>query len=140
MTTPLKGYGLDYKRKPNIALFKRNGDSWLHLISFCEVKNKADPSTEKESYIELTGKSACLLFMQDGRHVTPSIRILGSKIYFTIFDRGGSVSTSGFDIHEDPEPFLRIIISLSCYHDKPDILGLDTSIAWEKKRARHVPP
>ncbi|KAN0074444.1 hypothetical protein V8E55_011856 [Tylopilus felleus] len=95
-TTLLKGYGLDYKRKPDIALFECNSDSWPHLISFYEVKNKADTSTEKESYIELA----------DGRHIAPSICILSSKIYFTLFNRGGSISTCGFDIHDNPETFL----------------------------------
>ncbi|KAG6370270.1 hypothetical protein JVT61DRAFT_12218 [Boletus reticuloceps] len=77
-TIPLKGYGLDSKRKPDIALFKRKGDTWPHLVSFCEVKNKADASTERDSYIKVAGKSACLLFMQDSCHVAPSIHILGS--------------------------------------------------------------
>lgn len=133
---------MDSKRKPDISLFEPNGDSWPHLVTFCEVKNKADASTEKDSYIELAGKSACLLFMQDGRHLAPSIRILGSDIYFTLFDRGGSISTCGFNIHDSPNVFLRIIIGLSCYRDQPNILGSDTSITWETKRKtrRLTPP
>ncbi|KAN0086062.1 hypothetical protein V8E55_007196 [Tylopilus felleus] len=95
-TTPLKGYGLDSKRKPDISLFEPNSNGWPHLVAFCEVKSKADTSTEKKSYIELAGKSACLLFMQDSRHIAPSICILGSSIYSSLFDRGGSISTCGF--------------------------------------------
>ncbi|KAF8432117.1 hypothetical protein L210DRAFT_865120, partial [Boletus edulis BED1] len=57
-------------------------------------------------YIELAGKLACLLFMQNGRHIAPSICILGSKIYLTIFNCSWLISTCSFDIHENPEIFL----------------------------------
>jgi hypothetical protein len=52
------------------------------------------------------------------------------------FDRGGSVSTVAFDIHENPEVFLRIRLGVSTA-SMADI-GFDERVFWdgcEKKRA-----
>ena len=45
-----------------------------------------------------------------------------------IFDRGGSLSTAGFDIHRHPDVFLHILISVSS--GPLSTLGFDTSIQW----------
>ena len=54
--------------------------------------------------------------------------MLGTSIYLTIFDRGGSLSTAGFDIHCHPDVFLRILIGVSS--GPLSTLGFDTSIQW----------
>lgn len=71
-----------------------------------------------------------MLYAQDGRHAALCIRILGSKIYLTIFDRGGSLSTTGYDIHLCPRAFLRILIGVSCA--SLSTLGFNTSIRWRQ--------
>ena len=126
--TPLKG--VEAVRKPDISSFFPGSQTldWRHLISFCEVKNRCTPVNERKSYVEAAGKASCLLYAQDGRHLAPCIRILGSSIYLTIFDRGGSLSTAGFDIHSHPEVFLRILIGVSAA--PLSTLGFDASIKW----------
>ena len=94
------------------------------------MKNRAGKTNEKSSYIEAAGKASCLLYAQDGRHATFFIRILGPEIFFTIFDRGGSLSTCGYNIHQFPRTFLRILIGISCA--SLSTLGFDKSIRWQQ--------
>jgi hypothetical protein len=82
-------------------------------MAFGEVKSKKSPKTIRSSYVECAGKAAFILYAQDGRHAVPCIRILGTHIYFDIFDRGGSITTAGFDIHDHPKIFLRILLGLA---------------------------
>jgi hypothetical protein len=78
----------------------------------------------------MAGKVALLLYAQDGRHSAPCIRLLGPLIYLTFFDRGGSLSTSGFDIHKHPELFLRILIGITA-NPLAD-LGFDETIVQDR--------
>ena len=127
-TTPLKG--ADASRKPDIScLFPHSPDlDWKNLVTFCEVKNRGGAANERVSYIEAAGKASCLLYAQDSRHSVPCIRMLGPSIYLTIFDRGGLLSTAGFNIHQRPDIFLRILIGVSA--GPLSALGFDTSIQW----------
>ena len=90
----------------------------------------------KKSYTKIAGKTTLLLYAQDGRHSTPCLQILGHSIVLTFFDRGGSLSTSAIDINQQPEEFLRILVSLSCAC--PDHLGFDETIIWEKDGRKRV--
>ena len=90
----------------------------------------------KKSYIEVAGKTVLLLYAQDGRHSAPCLQILGHSVVLTFFDRGGSLSTSTIDINQQPEEFLRILVGLSCA--RPDHLGFDESILWEKDGKKRV--
>ena len=78
-----------------------------------EVKKSYNEDSKKESYIKLASKAAFLLEAQDGRYATPGIRLLGSDIILTLFDRGGSISTHPLDIHQFPEEFLRILLGIT---------------------------
>lgn len=130
-THPLNGG--DAARSPSLSCWIAPGSrfEWGHLATFAEVKMQGGKDNEKLSYIETADKASCMLYAQDGRHAAPCIRILGSKIYFMIFDRGGSLSTCGYDIHQHPDKFLRILIGLtSAPHN---ILGFDISIKWGQK-------
>ncbi|KAF8547632.1 hypothetical protein OG21DRAFT_1490051 [Imleria badia] len=107
---------------------------WRFIATFCEVKNRATPMNENLSYLEVAGKSSCLLYAQDGCHAAPAIHILGSSIYLTIFYCSGSLSTCGFDIHDCLEQFLRILVGLSYERPSdphyPSSLGVDTTLHW----------
>jgi len=95
------------------------------------VKNCDRKDNEKSSYIETAGKTSCLLYAQDGHHAVPCIRILGSHIYFTLFDHGGSLSTCSYDIHHSPHNFLRIHIGVTS--GSLHTLGFNVSINWRQK-------
>ncbi|KIM55158.1 hypothetical protein SCLCIDRAFT_135289 [Scleroderma citrinum Foug A] len=100
-TCPLKGG--DATRKPDISCwFPGSEFDWRHIAMFAEVKNHAGKPNEKTLYIEVAGKASCLLYAQGGRHATFCIHILGSEIFFTIFDHGRSLSTCSYNIHQCP--------------------------------------
>lgn len=67
----------------------------------------------KSSFKQIAGQTGVVLCAQDGRHAAPSLRLLGSYVSLTFFDRGGSLETYFVDIHTDPELFLRILVGLN---------------------------
>ncbi|KAI5994537.1 hypothetical protein EDC04DRAFT_2910536 [Pisolithus marmoratus] len=130
-TCPLSGGNA--MRKPNLFCWLNAGSKfdWRHLATFAKVKNHTGKDNEKSSYIEMAGKASCLLYAQDSCHAAPCLHILGSQIYLTVFDQGGSLSTCGYDIHCYPCKFLHILIGvMSAPHN---ILGFDISINWGKR-------
>ena len=78
-----------------------------------EVKKRYSEENKKDSYIELADKVAFLLEVQDGHYAMPSIQLVGTSIIFTLFDRGGSISTYPLDIHQFPKEFLRILLGIT---------------------------
>lgn len=127
------------RRKPDIiCYFDAPGSGarnlhWDQVATFCEVKNRYDGSKQSQSFMKIAGKTSRLLATQDGRHLVPCIRLFGSRICLTIFDRGGSITTHAFDIHRSPLEFLRMLmgVSLADY----STLGFDTSIQWDDEEA-----
>ena len=126
-THPLKGG--DATRKPDISCWFHGSEFvWRHIATFTEMKNRTGTPNEKSSYIEAARKASCMLYAQDSCHTALCIHVLGSRIYLTIFDHGGSLSTTGFDIHLCPHSFLHILIGVSCAG--LNTLGFDMSIRW----------
>ena len=115
--TPLQGS--DANRKPDLILLPEavakssQPLDWRDVSVIGEMKTSKSSNTVKSSYIDAAGKTALLLYAQDGRHSAPCLRILGHHIILTFFDRGRSLSTAPIDINEYPEEFLRILIGLS---------------------------
>ncbi|KAN0074462.1 hypothetical protein V8E55_011874, partial [Tylopilus felleus] len=132
VTKPLDGtYAA---RKPDITCCFPTPDStsnrtWEKVVTFCEVKTRADSKQDKESFIEIAAKASCLFGGQDGCHFVSYIHILGTSIHLTIFHRSGSVSICPFDINSSPLQFLHILIGIS-FLDYVNI-RFDTSIKWD---------
>ncbi|KAI6041979.1 hypothetical protein EDC04DRAFT_2892493 [Pisolithus marmoratus] len=105
-TCPLAGGGM--VRKPDMACWLAPGSEfdWRHLATFTEVKNCGGTDKEKLSFIETAGKASCLLYAQDR-----------------------SLSTCGYDINVQPCDFVHILIGITTASN--EVLGFDTSIAWE---------
>ena len=103
--------GSDANRKPDLILLPADVTSsskpldWRDVSAVGEMKINKSPNTVKSSYIEAAGKTALLLYAQDGRHSAPCLRLLGHHIILTFFDRGGSLSTVPIDINQHPEVF-----------------------------------
>ena len=134
-TMPLKGSNAN--RKPNLILLpvsiaaSSKDLNWRDVSVFREMKKKNNMNNLMKSFIEVAGKIAFLLYAQDSRHAAPSIQILGEDIVLTIFDRGGSLSTAPFSIHEDPEFFLQLLVSLST--SPLHKIRFDESVIWDEK-------
>lgn len=122
------------QRKPDLVLMAVDSQDWRDVLVFGEMKSRNTSDNLTSSYKEIAGKTTVLLYAQDGRHATPTFRILGASVNLTFFDRGGSLETYTMDIHADPEVFLRILIGLS----KASLsqLGFDVSLLDETGNKR----
>ena len=111
--------GSDANWKPDLVLLPADiAESsqpldWRDVSIIREMKTNKTSNTVKSLYKEAAGKTALLLYAQDGRHSTPCVWLLGHHIFLTFFDRGGSLSTVPIDINEYPDEFLQILIGLS---------------------------
>ena len=63
-------------------------------------------------------------------NTTFCIHILGSEIFFTIFNHSGSLSTCSYNIHQCPQIFLCILIGVSCA--SLSTLRFDKLIHWRQ--------
>ncbi|KAI5988016.1 hypothetical protein EDD15DRAFT_2199193 [Pisolithus albus] len=133
-TAPLKGS--DANRKPDFILLPLSiADSsreldWRDVIVFREMKSRKTTDTLRKSYIEGAGKTALLLYAQDGRHSAPYLQMLGHYMVLTFFDRGGSLSTAVFDIHDNPDVFLHILLGISTA--PTETIGFDETVFWDR--------
>ena len=78
-----------------------------------EVKKRYSKENRKDPYIELAGKVALLLEVQDGCYAMPGIQLVGNSIILTFFDQGGSISTHPLDIHMFSREFLWILLGIT---------------------------
>lgn len=111
-------------------------DMRTDVYALGEVKKTNNDESRKESYVEVAGKVAFLLEAQDGRYATYGIRILGSTVILTLFDRGGSISTCPLDIHKFPREFLRILFGVT-FADAT-LLGFDSTISFTPQNSQKV--
>ena len=137
-TAPLKGS--DANRKPDLILISQNIQysplDWRDVHAVGEMKIRNTAKTCKKSYIKAAGKTALLLYAQDGRHSAPCLQILGTSVVLTFFDRGGSLSTAPIDIHKHPEEFLRVLIGL--VRASRGHLGFHETLIWRKDGTKRM--
>jgi len=87
-TIPLEGSAAN--RKPDLVLVLSNVAKskqldWRDINVVGEIKAQKSTKTMNQSYTEVAGKIALLLYAQDGRHTTPCLRVLGHSIVLTFF-------------------------------------------------------
>ena len=137
-TAPLKGSHAN--RKPDLILISQDIQygplDWRDVHAVGEMKIRNTAKTRKKSYIEVAGKTALLLYAQDGRHSAPCLQILRTSVVLTFFDRGGSLSTAPIDIHKHPEEFLRVLIGLA--RASRGHLGFDETLIWRKDGTKRM--
>jgi len=127
--------GSDTNRKPDLILLPADVASsskpldWTDVSTVGEMKINKSPNTVKSSYIEVAGKTALLLYAQDGQHSAPCLQLLGHHIILMFFDRARSLSTAPIDINQHPEVFLRILVGLS--HAPLCHIGFDETVISE---------
>ena len=137
-TSPLKGS--DASRKPDLILVPQDIQygplDWRDVHALGKMKLRNTKKALKKSYTEVAGKTALLLYAQDGRHLAPCLQILGHSIVLTFFDRGGSLSTAPIDINKHPEEFLWVLIGLT--RASHGHLGFDETLIWRKDGTKHI--
>ncbi|KAI5984240.1 hypothetical protein EDC04DRAFT_2914418 [Pisolithus marmoratus] len=109
---------------------------WRDVRAIGEMKSKNNNGTLKKSFIEAASKAALLLYAQDGRHSAPCLQILDKYIVLSFFDRGGSLLTTAFDIHKNPDIFLHILLGVSTAPIAN--IGFDKMVFWDDKSRKTV--
>ncbi|KAJ7628424.1 hypothetical protein FB45DRAFT_918262 [Roridomyces roridus] len=112
-------------RKPDI-LFAKAGEeetTWSHVRIHGELKSKSSDSALKQ----LLNGAYFIFSSQDERRFVVSLSFTANNLQLYICDRAGLVTTAPFDIHKDPESFVRVLAGLMFTNDSA-FLGYDTSI------------
>ncbi|KAJ7507262.1 hypothetical protein B0H11DRAFT_2185726 [Mycena galericulata] len=97
---------------PNIPIYGQSSDT---------------PDAHKETLTQLLNGASLVFSSQDNRRFVVSLSFIAGNIRLFVFDRVGLVTTFPFDLHEDPESFVRVMAGLMFTKD-PALLGYDTSI------------
>lgn len=122
-------------RKPDLinAIAQNLGvPTWFVLLSIHEVKKEgASPS---EAILQLAQYARLIFRFQPNRRFVIASYIIGVKIYLVVFDRSGALTTQGFNVHRDPETFLRIVVGL-LFLDRTH-LGYDPTIVLDAEGRR----
>ncbi|KAJ6612801.1 hypothetical protein B0H10DRAFT_1881741 [Mycena sp. CBHHK59/15] len=98
---------------------------WVDIMIHGELKSSASGKTQ--SIVQLMNGAYLLFSSQDNRRFLISLSIIGYDIRVVIFDRAGMAVAKPFNIHQDPESFIRVLTGLMFAND-PAVLGYDTTI------------
>ncbi|KAI1655018.1 hypothetical protein F4813DRAFT_392009 [Daldinia decipiens] len=79
-----------------------------------------------DTLVQLTGYAREVFGSQPERRFVPGFTICGSLMRLWLFDRSGPYSSERFDIHKEPERFVRVIAGYALMTDAE--LGLNTFI------------
>jgi hypothetical protein len=79
-----------------------------------------------KTLVQLAGYAREVFGSQPDRRFVPGFTICGSVMRLWVFDRSSSYSSEKFDIHEEPERFVKVIASYALMTDAE--LGLNTFI------------
>ncbi|KAF7343467.1 hypothetical protein MVEN_01779600 [Mycena venus] len=114
-------------RMPDFLLGAESEYRWPNI----QVHGELESSNSKESQDTVRNRllnGTYLIFShQDNRRFVLSIAFMAEHVRLFIFDRAGLLSTAPFNLHDEPEDFVRVLVALMFTND-PAVLGYDTSI------------
>ncbi|CAM6004313.1 unnamed protein product [Sphagnum balticum] len=117
---------LDIFLTPANAALPDGEHDWSNVLVVGEHKQNSDQDTSSKTLVQLAGYTRELFGSQPDRRFVPGFTICGSLIRLWIFDRSGAYNSQKFDIHHDPERFVRAIAGYVLMTDAE--LGLNTFI------------
>ncbi|KFY03989.1 hypothetical protein V490_00032, partial [Pseudogymnoascus sp. VKM F-3557] len=128
----------------NVALLNGEHD-WSNVLVIGEHKQNPDEDGSTKTLLQLAGYAREVFGSQPDRRFVPGFTICGSVMRLWVFDRSGGQATRGrclevnrigdssgpyssekFDIHKEPERFVRVITGYALMTDAE--LGLNTFI------------
>ncbi|KAL7804898.1 hypothetical protein V8C44DRAFT_369186 [Trichoderma aethiopicum] len=126
LTEGIKGGRLDVcvKRKSGPRSPAMSG--WEDLLAIGQLTAERDT---KKRLTELACYARNLFDFQPTRRYLHAFTICGSMLEPWVFDRSGCYSPGAFDIHQNPERFIRVITGYIMMSE--DVLGLDTFVQRE---------
>jgi hypothetical protein len=109
----------------NVAL--PNGEhDWSNVLVIGEHKQNPDEDGSTKTLLQLAGYAREVFGSQPDRRFVPGFTICGSMMRLWVFDRSGPYSSEKFDIHKEPERFVRVITGYALMTEAE--LGLNTFI------------
>ncbi|KAF7867283.1 hypothetical protein EAF04_005366 [Stromatinia cepivora] len=124
--------GSDANRKLDIFLASADAalpDSehdWSNVFVIGEHKKNPDQDRSTETLVQLAGYAYEVFGSQPERRFVPGFTICGSIMRLWVFDRSGLYNSENFDIHKEPERFVKVLTGYAMMSDAE--LGLNTFI------------
>jgi len=117
--------GTDSQNKPDIVcLDAANLVDFRSILTILEVKSS---TMTKSEIFQLCAQRARLIFSsQDTRRFVVTSLLHREELTIVLFDRGGSIVCSPFNIHNEPDTFARFVLGFLC--TAPPHLGYNPSV------------
>jgi Fungal protein kinase len=109
---------------------------WSDVLAVGEMKASPEASRVKQARYDLVDKMHLINTAQDNRRFALGISLCGTQMRITQFDRGGSITSSSFDIHKNPTKLLQILIPVAA--NSSEFLGLDATISPMNQQQRNI--
>ncbi|KAL5476841.1 hypothetical protein ACEPAI_3027 [Sanghuangporus weigelae] len=113
-------------RKPDLVLVRRKsseGFEWKDIRAVAEIKTNA--RSLKQIGIDSAKYIREMFGANKARRFALLFSLVDTKMALFKYDRSGALVSKEFDVHEDPEQFLRVIVGMAFGEDY--YLGLDPS-------------
>ncbi|PQE24972.1 serine threonine- kinase Sgk2 protein [Rutstroemia sp. NJR-2017a BVV2] len=99
---------------------------WSNVLVIGEHKQNPDEDGSTKTLVQLAGYAREVFGSQPERRFVPGFTICGSMMRLWVFDRSGSYNSEKFDVHKEPEQFIRVIAGYALMTDAE--LGLNTFV------------
>lgn len=99
---------------------------WSNVLVIGEHKQNPVEDYSIKTLIQLAGYAREVFGSQPDRRFVPGFTICGSLMRLWVFDRSGPYNSEKFDIHKEPERFVKVIAGYGLMSDAE--LGLNTFI------------
>jgi hypothetical protein len=104
-----------------------NGEhDWSNVLVIGEHKQNPDEDRSTKTLVQLAGYAREVFGSQPERRFVPGFTICGSLMRLWVFDRSGPYNSEKFDIHKEPERFVKVLAGYAVMSDAE--LGLNTFI------------
>ena len=99
---------------------------WSNVLVIGEHKQNPDEDGSAKTLVQLAGYAREVFGSQPERRFVPGFTICGSLMRLWVFDRSGPYNSEKFDIHKEPERFVKVLAGYVTMSDAE--LGLNTFI------------
>lgn len=121
---------LDIFLTPADAVFQDGEHDWSNVLVIGEHKRNPDEDGYTKTLVQLAGYAREVFGSQPDRRFVPGFTICGTLMRLWMFDRSGPYSSEKFDIHREPERFVKVIAGYALMSDAE--LGLNTFIKHDE--------
>jgi hypothetical protein len=99
---------------------------WSNVLVIGEHKQNPDEDRSVKTLVQLAGYAREVFGSQPERRFVPGFTICGSIMRLWVFDRSGPYNSEKFDIHKEPERFVKVLTGYAMMSNAE--LGLNTFI------------